>query len=170
MTTPRPPYDRSVNRRLDSAGGRDARGVGREISPGLIDGTIREGNGGYSRDDLIARDRSPWYDRDYQTSNHDSLVNWTDCGQPRATLWMRQVTLAQQIGTTATRNFDPHPIVGYGSQDQGHGMHTNPAPWKRATNARFHDTAQMVPTHVNRLSPARYTGQSYSQTTRVAGS
>lgn len=170
LTTPRAPYDRSVNRRGDSAGGADQRGQGRVISPGLIDNTIREGQGGYSRDRLIERDRMPIYVRDYMVGNANTLVDWTNCGDPRPSLWMRQVTVRRQGGTDGTRNFDPRPIQGYGTQDQGHGLHTNPQPFKRATNARFQQTAQMQPTSFNRLSQARYAGQSYSQTTRMAGS
>lgn len=169
MTTPRPPYDRFVARRGDSGAGRDQRGTGREILPGLIDGTIREGGGGYSRDTLINRDRTPVMMRDYMVGNANTLVDWTNCGPIRPTLMMRQTTVAKQIGVDATRNFDPHPITGWGTQDQGHGMHTNPNPWKRATNLRHLATTQMQPTHINRLSPARYSGQSYSQTTRIAG-
>lgn len=170
MTTPTAPYDQSVNRRGDSGPGRDARGVGRVISPGLIDGTIRESAGAYARDNLIERDRIPFYERDYMVGNADTLVDWTNCGPIRPSLHMRQMTVRRQVGTDATRNFDPRPIAGYGTQDQGHGLHTNPAPFKRATNARFQQTAQMQPAYVNRLSQARYAGQSYSQTTRMAGS
>lgn len=169
MTTPRPYYDRFTSRRGDSPGGTDQRGNGRDIVPGLVDGTIREAGGAYSRDGLIMRDRIPAYDRDYMIGNADTQVDWTRCGPIRPSLWMRNRTVRRQVGSDNTRNFDPHPIIEYGSQDQGHGMHTNPAPYKRATNARFGSgIPQMQPAHVNRLSPARYSGQSYSQTTNVA--
>lgn len=173
MTTPRPPYDRYTLRRGDSPHGTDARGVGRVDlvnGYGLVEGTIREGQGNYVHDKLIERDRIPVYDRDYMVGNADTLVDWTNCGAIRPTLWMRQTTVRRQSGSDATRNYDPHPINRFGTQDQGHGMHTNPQPWKRATNARFGATSQMQPTNVGRLSQARYSGQSFSQTTRMAGS
>jgi|SRR5881394_420517 len=170
MTTPTAPYDRFTARRGDSRGGRDARGMGRDITPGLVDGVIREAAGAYSRDHLIERDRIPTYVRDYMVGNADTLVDWTRSGDIRPTLRMRQQTVRPMVGSDNTRNFDPHPIVGYGTQDQGHGMHTNPAPYKRATNARYGSgIPQMMPAHVNRLTSARYSGQSYSQTTRVVG-
>jgi hypothetical protein len=82
---------------------------------------------------------------------------------------MRNETLRIQVGTTATRNYDPHPIDRFGMQDQGHGMHTNPAPNRVRTNARYRSTVQQQPARFNRLSPAANAGQSYSQTTRVQG-
>lgn len=170
LTTPTAPYDRFTARRGDSAGGMDGRGQGRTISPGLIDGTIREGDGAYTRDRLIQRDRMPIYLRDYMVGNANTLVDWTRCGPIRPGLFMRQVTVRRQGGSDATRNYDPRPIAGFGTQDQGHGLHSNPQPSKRATNARFGARVQMQPASVNRLSQARYAGQSYSQTTRMAGS
>jgi hypothetical protein len=169
MTTPRAPYDRFTARKGDGVGGRDARGTGREIVPGLVDGQIRGGRGWYAGDDKIVRDRIPYYDRDYMTGSCDTLVNWTQCGPVRPSLHMRQSTTREMVGTSATRNFDPFPIRGYGSQDQGHGMHTNPQPTKRLTNARYANTTQMQPARVGRLMSARYSGQSFSQTTRVQG-
>jgi hypothetical protein len=169
LSTPTAPYDRYTARRGDGTGGVDARGHGREIIPGLVDGVIRESTGAYSRDKLILRDRMPTYMRDYMTGNANTLVDWTNCGYIRPSLRMRQATVRRQVGTDATRNFDPHPIVGFGTQDQGHGMHTNVAPYKRAANARHFGIPQMMPANVNRLTSARYSGQSYSQTTTVYG-
>lgn len=172
MTTPRPPTPSSMDgmpdRHADKSGGPVPGGVGRFIPRfnDYVTLTREEVNG---NDDLIQRDRVPWYDRDYLTSNHDSLVNWTDCGPIRPSLHMRQQTVTRMQGTSATRNFDPHPIVTLGMQDQGHGMHTNPPQPKAAANRNFRDRQQQQPARVNRLSPSVYTGQSYSQTTVVQG-
>ncbi len=117
----------------------------------------------------IQHERTPWYDQDYMTSNHDTLVNWTDCGPIRPSLHMRQETINRQVGTSATRNFDPRPIQAFGSQDQGHGMHTNPEAYKQSTNRNFRSKVQQQPARINRLSPGVYTGQSYSQTTVIQG-
>lgn len=177
LTTPRAPYDRYHARHSGvggSAGGppRPA-GMGHAIEPGVIDAMVREGpgiNGGTTINRLILRDRMPWYDRDYMVGNDNTLVDWTRSGPIRPSLHNRQMTLTKQVGTDGTRNFDPRPIRSYGMQDQGHGMHTNPEPTKKRTNARYRSgNPQMQPTRIGRLSSSVYTGQSYSQTTRIQG-
>lgn len=172
MTTPRPVTPSSVvgmpDRHADESGGPPPPGVGRYIT--RFDDPVTLTREGCNGNDVgIQRDRTPWYDRDYSTSNHDALVNWVDCGPIRPSLHMRQQTVTRQQGTSATRNFDPHPIGSYGTQDQSHGMHTNPPLWKTASLKNFRDRQQQQPARVNRLSPAVYTGQSYSQTTVVQG-
>lgn len=169
LTTPRAPYDRYTARRGDARGGPPIGGHGHEITPGLVDGQIRESAGAYARDRLIARDRIPVYMREYMVGNDNTLVDWTHSGPVRPSLWMRNHTVRRQVGTDNTRAEDPNLIRGYGSQSQKHGLHTNPAPSKRGTNLRHQQTEQMQPAGVSRLTVARYSGQSYSQTTRVAG-
>lgn len=173
MTTPRAITPSSAegmpDRHADNSGGPVFGGIGRTLGRfyDYITGTREMVNG---NDENIQRDRTPWYDNDYMTSHHDTLVNWTDCGPVRPSLHMRQQTVTRMQGTSATRNFDPNPVVeGSGMQDQGHGMHTNPPLSKKAINANFRARQQQVPARVNRLSPAVYTGQSYSQTTSVQG-
>jgi hypothetical protein len=143
-------------------------GVGRYI-PRFSDEVTLTREGVNRNEQTIQHERFPWYDQDYMTSNHDTLVNWTDCGPIRPSLHNRQETINRQVGTSATRNFDPRPINSYGTQDQGHGFHTNPEPYKASTNRNFRNRQQQQPARINRLSPAVYTGQSYSQTTTIQG-
>lgn len=173
LTSPRPVSPTSVDGSLDrpadwSGGPVSPAGVGRFIgrwsnSPTL---TREQAN---ANEQTIGHERFPWYKTGYIGSNHDSLVNWTDCGPVRTSLHNRQVTINRQVGTSNTRAQDPNAIRTYGTQDQGHGLHTNPAQSKIATNANFRARQQQQPARVNRLSPAVYTGQSYSQTTVVQG-
>lgn len=173
MSTPRPITPSSVvgsiDRHADQAGGPpEPPGYGRYI-PRFDDRVTLTREQANNNELTIQHERVPWYDQDYLTSNHDSLVNWTDCGPIRPSLHMRQVTINRQVGTSATRNFDPHPIMAWGTQDQGHGMHTNPAMSKVSTLKNFRARQQQQPARINRLSPAVYSGQSYSQTTVIQG-
>jgi hypothetical protein len=169
LSTPRPPYDYRVGRRGWRSAGPVAAGHVDEVTPGLVDGTIREGEGANTWDRLVDHERMPWYHRDYMVGQDNTLVDWTRCGPVRPSLRMLQQTVRKLVGTDNTRNFDPRPIRDWGSQDQGHGMHTNPTPAKRFTNARYRERVQMQPARQDRLSPSRQTGASYSQTTRVQG-
>lgn len=173
MTTPRPvtptSADGSIYRHADESGGPVPGGVGRFI-PRWSDPVTQTREGVNGNEQSIQHERTPWYDVDYMTSNHDTLVNWTDSGPIRQSLHMRQVTINRQVGTSATRNFDPTPITQYGMQDQGHGMHTNPEQPKARQLANFRARQQQQPARVNRLSPSVYTGQSFSQTTVIQGS
>lgn len=174
LTTPRPvtpsSVDGALDRHADWSGGPVApAGVGRYISrwSDPVTQTREQAN---ANEQTIGHERMPWYHTGYIGSHHDALVNWTDCGPIRAALHNRQVTINRQVGTSATRAFDPYPITMYGTQDQGHGMHTNPVQPKSGVNANFRARQQQLPTRVNRLSPAVYNGQSYSQTTVIQGS
>lgn len=169
LTTPRPPYSGRLARRGDGMPGPPTGGHGHAIEPGVVDAIIREGNGFRFNDQGIMRDRVPWYDRDWMAGQDNTLVDWTRCGPIRPSLHMRQETVRRLVGTDGTRNLDPHPVDRFGMQDQGHGMHTNPAPNRVRTNQRFRSTTQQRPARINRLSPAAYSGQSYSQTTRIQG-
>lgn len=180
LTTPRPvtptSADGALYRHADGAGGPPTpAGVGHYIPRWSAPGPQTRENAN-ANESTIVHERTPWYDIDYMTSNHDSLVNWTDSGPIRQSLHMRQMTVNRQVGTSATRNFDPNPIATYGTQDgtgpyggQVHGMHTNPEPYKGSVNRNFRDRQQQQPARFNRLSPALYTGQSYSQTTVIQG-
>lgn len=167
MTTPTAPYDEDTNRLLDSRGGPAFGGQGLTIGHGLVDGLTREGCN--PNEAQVQHERTPSYHQTYLGSSHDWLVNWTDSGPVRPGLWMRQQTIRRLAGTDATRNFDPHPIGTFGTQDQGHGMHTNPPQPKTGVNKNFRGRTQQQPARINRLSPAVYTGQSYSQTTQIQG-
>lgn len=179
LTSPRPitptSVDGSLDRHADWSGGPvSPAGVGRFI-PRWSDPVTLTREQANANEQTISHERMPWYHTGYIGSHHDTLVNWTDCGPVRAALHNRQVTINRQVGTSATRAFDPHPIRTYGTQDGTnggvvHGMHTNPEPYKSAVNANFRARQQQQPARVNRLSPAVYNGQSYSQTTVVQGS
>ena len=167
MTTSRAPYDRYTLRKGDGIGGPPYGGQGHEITPGLVDGRTRENAN--PNEALVQHERMPTYHQAYQGSSHEWRVAWTDSGPVRPALWMRQTTVRRQAGSDNTRNFDPHPITGWGTQDQGHGMHTNHPMPKTWVNKNFRGRVQQQPARINRLSPAVYTGQSYSQTTQVQG-
>src|ERR1700759_1414106 len=147
MTTPRPVTPSSAvgmpDRHADQSAGSAPGGVGRFIPRWSAPVTLtREGVNGL--DDQIMRDRVPFYDQDYLGSHRDSLVNWDDCGPPRPSLHMRQMTVRRQVGSSNTRAFDPHPVMGYGTQDQGHGMHTNPEQAKINTIRNFRARTQQT--------------------------
>jgi hypothetical protein len=172
MTTPRPPTptsaDGSLYRHADGAGGGAPGGVGRFI-PRFDDPVTLTRELVNANELTISHERVPVFDSNYMTSNHDTLVNWTDCGPIRPSLWMRNTTVNRQVGTSTTRNYDPRPIVTLGTQDQGHGMHTNPEKAKVAQLKNYRGRQQQQPARVNRLSPGVRSGQSYSQTTTIQG-
>lgn len=167
MAEPRPYYRPWPNRRLDAAGGPpDPAGRGRTIIPGLVDGRTRD-LGAFANDVLIRRDRTPVYDNDtYRPAG--SLVDWTMSGPIRRSLWMRNHTIRRMAGSDATRNLDPRPVTTYGTQDRGHGMHSNPVNGRAQSFRRMTlpANARMTAGRPNRLADSRYFGQSYSQTTR----
>lgn len=173
LTTPRPvtpsSADGSLDRHADFSGGPPTpAGIGRFI-PRFDNYVTLTRENANANERTIGHERMPWYHTGYIGSHRDTLVNWTDCGPVRASLHNRQVTINRQVGTSATRAYDPYPIATYGTQDQGHGMHTN-VQKEHFTTANYRDRQQQIPARVDRLSPAVYTGQSYSQTTAVQGS
>lgn len=173
LTSPRPitptSVDGSLDRHADFSGGPPTpAGVGRFIPRWSNPVTLTREQAN-PNEQSIAHERMPWYHTGYTGSNHDSLVNWTDCGPVRAALHMRNTTINRQVGSSATRAYDPYPISSYGTQDQGHGMHTN-VQKEHWTSANYRDRQQQQPARINRLSPAVYYGQSYSQTTALQGS
>ena len=172
LTTPRAVTPTSVDGSLDrpgdfSGGPVVPAGVGRFIPRWSNTVTLTRENAN-ANEQSIAHERMPWYHTGYAGSHHDTLVNWVDCGPVRTALHMRNTTLNRQVGTSATRAYDPNPIATYGTQDQGHGLHTNPQQ-EHWTTANYRNRQQQTPARVNRLSPAVYNGQSYSATTAVQG-
>ena len=75
---------------------------------------------------------------------------------------MRNATLRTMVGNTRSR----YPVIE-GSPTTG--MHTMVTPGVARTVQRYVRTPQMVPARVDRLAPGQYSGQTYSQTTRVQG-
>lgn len=145
-------------------GGRPPLPCPRTYVNGMVDQVDRfPGN---ANDSGIIRDRAPVYHVEYLSSGRDSgLVNWTAAGPVRRELHTRQATLRMMQGNTMSRNLDPQP-TGLGPQLQGHGMHSTP-PSSFGTPGRYQATSQMTRPRTNRLQPGQYSGQSYSETTRL---
>lgn len=153
--------------RIDSSGGIPEPARPRTLVNGMIDQVDRFP--GAQNDILICRDRGPVWHREYVISGRDSgLVDWTAAGPVRPELHMMQATLRLMQGNSASRNLDPMP-VGLGTQDQGHGLHTTPpSSMAMGTSQRYAaGNPQMRRPRVNRLQPAQYAGQSYSETTQL---
>lgn len=120
---------------------------------------------GYLLDAQIRRANGPWYPSDNLHGVGTGTVNWTACGPPRPEMHFRQLfALRQMAGTSATR-FLKSPV------DPKLGLHsTPPKPRKMGNLERIEARAPQIRRgRRDRLSQARYTGQSYSQTTRVQG-
>lgn len=151
--------DRWAARRGPSAGGVDQASP-RTLAPGLDTELTRYP--GTVNDTLIIRDRGPWYASPRYVPPPVTWVNWTAAGPTRPELHVRNVSLRTMVGNTASR-FPYLPSSPTG------GMHTMVTPGVARTVARFVRTPQMVPGRPDRLSPGQYTGQTYSQTTRLQG-
>lgn len=127
----------------------------------------RELWGAPSNDSLIRRDGVPQYlEQNWQRAGAP-VNNWTAAGPARPSLWtIRQQTLTPRQGGKVRWLQNPAA--------PGTGLHTevsNDASGAIGTAGRY--TADNVPRmrarRQNRLSPAVYSGQSYSQTTKVQG-
>jgi hypothetical protein len=149
----------------NSSGGRTALPRPATLSNGMIDEVDRfPGN---ANDCLIARDRQPVYHVEYISSGRDSgLVDWTAAGPIRREIHTRQASLRIMAGNTRSRALDPVP-TGLGPQTQGHGLHTTPPTGVAHTSPRYGVTPQMTRPRTNRIAGSQYTGQSYSETTRL---
>lgn len=166
------PSDKVSWRRRDASGGRPAAGTPRTLS---MIGTSHDRAPGDLQDDRVYRDRGPIFHSGFTTSGRDSgLVDWTSAGPTRAELGAVNSTYRVMVGTSTTRGLDK-PFARGGTQDQGHGLHTNPprpqvasapmsaARYQKRTNPTMQTARQF------RLSNSRYNGQSYSQTTKPQG-
>lgn len=155
-----PPIDRSTARRGPSSGGRDTPNP-RTLAPGMTDDRARYN--GASFDGRIVRDRTPYYEHPRYIPPPRTWINWTMAGPIRLTLAMRQATWRKMVGTDRSR----YPVV-QGAPTTG--MHTMTPAAADRTVARYQRIpARMLPARVDRLSPARYSGQTYSATTTVQG-
>lgn len=118
---------------------------------------------GATNDDQIRRDRTPWFPRPTKSGAGTGTVDWTAAGPARPQLHMRNVTVRTMAGTSATR----YPASPY---DPSIGLHSQTPISPRGNIQRYQAKAPvMKPGRNDRLSPARYTGQSYSQTTLEQG-
>lgn len=158
------PIDRTHARRGRSAGGYDV-AVPRTLAPGMDSELTRYP--GSNQDQTLQRQRIAFYSVGQYRPAGDSWVNWTAAGPPRAELHMGTGTIRPEAGASRSRfPFVPGSPTG--------GMHTmipsGPAS-SRVVPPRFGQSGnpQMRGARQDRLASARYTGQSYSQTTRVQG-
>jgi hypothetical protein len=154
-----PPIDKTHNRRGLSRGGYDT-ATPMTLAPGLETELPRYP--GTSFDGQIIRERVPFYSATTRSAVGDSWVNWTEAGPVRAELHMRTTQYRHEVGSSQGRYpFIPTSPTG--------GRHTMTPHGVQRTAPRFQETQQQTGARINRLSSARYSGQSYSQTTAVQG-
>jgi hypothetical protein len=120
-----------------------------------------------SNDALIRRDGLPQYLVQNYVAAGVQVNNWTAAGPARPTLWTaRGQTLTPRSGGKVRWLQNPAA--------PGTGLHTavnNDASGAVGSIGRYQDpkVPQMRARRQNRLSPALYSGQSYSQTTKIQG-
>lgn len=132
----------------------------------MVDQRLRSSDS--SNDALIRRDGLPqWLVQNYVAAGVQ-VNNWTAAGPARPTLWTaRGQTLTPRSGGKVRWLQNPAA--------PGTGLHTevnNDASGAIGTQARYLTPASGVRQRgrrQNRLSPALYSGQSFSQTTKVQG-
>lgn len=158
-----PPIDRRTARRGRSGGGLDIVEGQRTLAPGLE--TEQARYPGTVFDSQIVRDRRPWYPVENYIPPPLTWVNWTAAGPPKPQLHMRTVDFRTMVGNSQSR----YPYVAGAPTG---GMHTMipSGPGAIGTVDRYvSGNAQMTSARPDRISNARYSGQSYSQTTSVQG-
>lgn len=157
-----PQIDRYTPRRRNSWGGPPPAPRPRTLAPGLDTELARYP--GTLNDVGIAYHRLPTYEFETTTSgrSNPSWVDWTSAGPIRAELRMVNSSLRRQSGTSNTRSMvDPN--------NWQRGLHTNPTPGVVVTAGRYQETQQMIPARQYRLRSGQYTGQSFSETTKIQG-
>lgn len=153
-----PPADRWTMRRLESSGG-IATAVPKTLAVGIEDEQARYP--GTVFDTEVIRDRGPWYRDPRYMPPGVSWVSWTAAGPTRPELHQRNSTMREMVGNSRSR----FPVVDSPST----GMHTMIPSGVSRTVPRFVTTPQMTAARQYRLSPGQYSGQTYSQTTRLQG-
>lgn len=153
------PIDKWHARRGPSAGGYDTTHP-LTLARGMDDDLARYP--GTSQDGAVVRDKSPFYHAETRSPVGEGWHDWTADGPPRAELHMRTSTYRREQGGTRYP-FIPGSPTG--------GRHTMVPSATTYTTPRYVDSGlpQMRAARVNRLAAARYSGQSYSQTTAVQG-
>lgn len=150
--------DRSHARLGTSAGGVD-RAHPMTLAAGLVDQQARYPATLFDR--LIRRDRGPYFQKARVIPPGNAWVSWTGAGPARPELHARNQTWRREVGSSNSR----FPVVDSPTT----GMHTMTPSTVARTLPRYVETQQMLPPRQNRLSNARYSGQTYSQTTVVQG-
>lgn len=97
--------------------------------------------------------------------------DWTSCGPSLngPGMWMRDVVVNRRVGTDNTSYLQNPELKGTGLVSQAYGNTTYQGQMAQQL-ARYQAQPNMTVRRQNRLSPARYQGQSYSQTTQMQGS
>ncbi len=154
-----PPIDRRSPRRGESAGGYDTVDGPRTLAVGLEDEKARYP--GTAFDQGLIRDRGPFYTHPDYMPPAQPWVNWTAAGPTRPELHMRNVTWRNMVGNSSSR----YPVANTPTT----GLHTMGPAGVARTLPRYVETPQMRPERQMRLSPGQYSGQTYSQTTKLQG-
>jgi len=179
-----PPFNSRPVRRRNSRGG----DVPVLVRRTLVDGMDGEATrfSGTTNDTEIHRQQMPWFPSDNYVAAGQSWVNWTAAGPCRPELHMRDATYRLMQGNSRTRNLqnpggDTTEVApGYRSLPDGRiiqpthrvsvGLHTDPKRSALITVQRYtNKNPKMTTARQDRLRSGQYTGQSYSQTTRIQG-
>lgn len=138
------------------------------MRPQTIPHEIADQHTGYQQpnDQLIRRNNTPWEHIQYYVPAGLGVNNWTGAGPARPSWWMKNDTISPRSGGKVRWLQNPAA--------PGTGLHTyvvDNASGSIGSAARYTDPAvpQQQARRQNRLSPSRYHGQSYSQTTQVQG-
>lgn len=160
---PFPTIERAGRRRGNSLGGAVAHLPGRTAGAQAAAQADDPRYYGAINDDQIRRDRTPWFPSTGRSGAGTAEPDWTAAGPTRPELHARNVTVRTMAGTSQTRAFaDP--------RDPSVGLHTNSKVRPSGNLERYKAGASgILPGRTDRLSPARYSGQSYSQTTLEQG-
>lgn len=153
------PIDRWHNRRGLSAGGYDTTNP-MTLAPGMENDQARYPGTVY--DTAVTRDRQPYYHAEIRSAVGDGWVNWTAAGPVRGELHMRTTEYRVEQGGTR------YPYIPGSPTGGRHTMVPN-AVGQSLPRYVSGVVPQMEAARINRLAPARYAGQSYSQTTAVQG-
>jgi len=114
-------------------------------------------------DNRIWRDRTPWYPSKARSGVGTAEVDWTAAGPYRPELHSRNQTFRIMAGTSQTRAF-ANP------QDPRQGLHSAGIVKPSGNLGRIRAGGPtMKHGRTDRLSPARYRGQTWSQTTQLQG-
>lgn len=129
-------------------------------APGVADSRLRVSP--VTNDQRIRREATPWIPRPTAIPAGTGRASWYAAGPARPGLMMRTATMSPRSGVSRSR-FMTDP------RDWRLGLHTTPVTRSYGTDPRYKGQPAMSRRRQNRLSDARYTGQSYSQTTQTQG-
>lgn len=157
------PYPTRPGRLGNAAGGvpveRPGRSLGGQAAAWMDDPRYY----GATQDGQIRRDRTPWYPTKARSGVGTAEVDWTMAGPARPELHMRNVTVRIMAGTSRTRAL-ANPI------DPRQGLHSAGIVKPSGNLGRLSEGRPgMQHGRTDRLSSARYRGQSWSQTTLEQG-